>query len=434
MSKARDLANAGTALTTVSATELGYLDGVTSAVQTQINSKIGQSTAINPSTVTTKGDILVATGSGTVVRQGVGTNGQFLQADSAEADGVKWSTVSQYTLPSQTGNAGKFLTTNGTSESWANVGITWTQRTNGLAVGGFNMIAYNGTNLYVAVGTAGQLFTSPDAITWTSRTSQFGSNNINAVAFANNLWVIGGQSGNLATSTDGITWTLRTSQFGTNAIFNVKYVNSLWFALGAGGPRESSNTGGLSYSSDGSTWTKANLTNAAFDSPTDIEFANGHYVVVTTAYGANNGGYTTNLNSGWVGINMENLGASRCRIIWNGSTWIYTSNAGSGNTMYSTSTPPASGTWSNVSPQLSSSGSVLSVRTSGNTIYSLKDIGTTQTALLVLPWTITSGVWNSIGSTIYAPSAGLTSYNVLCLNATGGYIVSDGNGRIYTSF
>jgi hypothetical protein len=37
MTKARDLANAGTALTSVSATELGYLDGVTSAVQTQLN-------------------------------------------------------------------------------------------------------------------------------------------------------------------------------------------------------------------------------------------------------------------------------------------------------------------------------------------------------------------------------------------------------------
>lgn len=37
MSKARDLANAGTALTNVSATELGYLDGVTSPVQTQIS-------------------------------------------------------------------------------------------------------------------------------------------------------------------------------------------------------------------------------------------------------------------------------------------------------------------------------------------------------------------------------------------------------------
>jgi hypothetical protein len=39
MTKARDLANAGTALTTVDATELGYLDGVTSAVQTQLNQK-----------------------------------------------------------------------------------------------------------------------------------------------------------------------------------------------------------------------------------------------------------------------------------------------------------------------------------------------------------------------------------------------------------
>ena len=44
MSKARDLANAGTALTTVSATELGYLDGVTSAVQTQIDTKASSTT------------------------------------------------------------------------------------------------------------------------------------------------------------------------------------------------------------------------------------------------------------------------------------------------------------------------------------------------------------------------------------------------------
>lgn len=39
MTKARDLANAATALSTVSATELAYLDGVTSAIQTQINTK-----------------------------------------------------------------------------------------------------------------------------------------------------------------------------------------------------------------------------------------------------------------------------------------------------------------------------------------------------------------------------------------------------------
>lgn len=45
MTKARDLANAGTALTSVSATELGYLDGVTSAVQTQITARLTTATA-----------------------------------------------------------------------------------------------------------------------------------------------------------------------------------------------------------------------------------------------------------------------------------------------------------------------------------------------------------------------------------------------------
>jgi hypothetical protein len=45
MTKARDLANAGTALTSVSPTELGYIDGVTSAVQTQIDAKLATTTA-----------------------------------------------------------------------------------------------------------------------------------------------------------------------------------------------------------------------------------------------------------------------------------------------------------------------------------------------------------------------------------------------------
>ncbi len=39
MTKARDLANSADVFDTVTATELGYLDGVTSAIQTQLNSK-----------------------------------------------------------------------------------------------------------------------------------------------------------------------------------------------------------------------------------------------------------------------------------------------------------------------------------------------------------------------------------------------------------
>jgi len=54
--------------------------------------------AIPKSIATTKGDIIAATGAGTFVRQGVGTNGQVLTADSAEADGLKWATPSAAAL------------------------------------------------------------------------------------------------------------------------------------------------------------------------------------------------------------------------------------------------------------------------------------------------------------------------------------------------
>ena len=46
------------------------------------------------STLTTKGDIYVATAAATVARVGVGSNGQVLTADSAQSAGVKWATPS----------------------------------------------------------------------------------------------------------------------------------------------------------------------------------------------------------------------------------------------------------------------------------------------------------------------------------------------------
>ena len=94
MSKARDLANAGTALTTVSATELGYLDGVTSAVQTQINSKIGSASAINPTILDAKGDLISASADNTPAILSVGTNGQVLTAASGQTSGLQWTTLS----------------------------------------------------------------------------------------------------------------------------------------------------------------------------------------------------------------------------------------------------------------------------------------------------------------------------------------------------
>ena len=50
-------------------------------------------------TLTTKGDIYVATASATVTRLGAGTNGFTLMADSAEATGLKWANTGENDQP-----------------------------------------------------------------------------------------------------------------------------------------------------------------------------------------------------------------------------------------------------------------------------------------------------------------------------------------------
>jgi hypothetical protein len=188
--------------------------------------------AVATSSFAAKGDLLVGTGAGTLVAQTVGANGTVLTADSTQADGVKWA------APTSSG-----VFTNRSTET-ASVAI--------------NQIAYNGSNLWVAVGASGYLATSTNGTTWTSRTSGFGANSITSVAFGNGLWVAVGAAGTLTTSTDGTTWTARTSNMSTNQINHVIYANGYFVAVGAGGG--STNTGGIISSTDGLTWTRKSQT------------------------------------------------------------------------------------------------------------------------------------------------------------------------------
>ena len=72
MTKARDIASAAPAPSTVSATELGYLDGVSSAIQTQVDGKTAKST------LSTTGDIYYASSANTPARLGIGSTGNVL--------------------------------------------------------------------------------------------------------------------------------------------------------------------------------------------------------------------------------------------------------------------------------------------------------------------------------------------------------------------
>jgi hypothetical protein len=99
---------------TATATELNYVDGVTSAIQTQLDGKVDESL------FDTKGDILVASADNSPAKLAVGTNGYLLTANSSATNGVEWA-APPITLPSQSGNTGKYLTTDGTDASWASL-------------------------------------------------------------------------------------------------------------------------------------------------------------------------------------------------------------------------------------------------------------------------------------------------------------------------
>ena len=145
----------------VTATQIQYLAGLTSDVQTQLNGKVTAAqvaalyaplagatftgaisatdlTLTNDLTIanggtglsaTTKGGIFVGNSTTAFTNVTVGLDGYLLTADSAQATGLKWA-AAPVSLPSQTSNSGKFLTTDGTSASWATLNALPTQTGN----------------------------------------------------------------------------------------------------------------------------------------------------------------------------------------------------------------------------------------------------------------------------------------------------------------
>lgn len=117
-----------------------------------------------------------------------------------------------------------------------------TQRTSN--IGGTRAIfalAYGG-GVYVAGGQNGELSSSPDAVTWTARTSSFGTTRILRAAYGNGVFVIVGDSSKLATSSDGASWSISSAGF-SSIIDSVTYGDGVFVACGRGGQIASSNNG-----------------------------------------------------------------------------------------------------------------------------------------------------------------------------------------------
>jgi len=102
-------------------------------------------------------------------------------------------------------------------------------------------------DVLVAVGAAGYIATSPDGITWTTRTSGT-ANALYSVDYQNGKYIAGGANGTIVTSADGINWSVQSSGV-ADAIEGVVYDDGLYKAF--------CSTGKILYSYDAAAWATA---------------------------------------------------------------------------------------------------------------------------------------------------------------------------------
>jgi hypothetical protein len=126
--------------------------------------------------------------------------------------------------------------------------VHWTSLTSNVATD-LNAAMY-GDGKFVVAGDAGVILTSTDAVTWTKATSGTTSD-LRAFALSGTLIIAVGTDGTILTSGDGLSWTARTSGT-TSDLYGVAVGTSHFVAVGAGGT--------LLTSTDAVTWQSGPLT------------------------------------------------------------------------------------------------------------------------------------------------------------------------------
>lgn len=279
---------------------------------------------------------------------------------------------------------------------WTSTSVTlngaWTSRTSSFGTTDIFDVASNGKDLFVAVGAAGKLATSPDGINWTQRTSSFGTTDINNIAYgADGYWVATGSSGKLATSQNGIDWTQRTS--GTsNPLYSVAYGNGLWLVGESGGNY-------LRRATDPtSTWTATSCTLSASPYYRSIYYWKNQSIWVLGCDGGTTGA----------------LASSTDGITWTARTSSFTAG-GLGGVFLSRSTVLTMANITGFIPaasdiQSSTNGTTWTNRTPADTSCSLVSgaFDTHSTGTLVYVGNDFNSTGNSVGITVQSSSDGTT--------------------------
>jgi hypothetical protein len=166
-------------------------------------------------------------------------------------------------------------------------------------------VFHYGESLYLVGGVSGQLATSTDSITWTTRTSGL-TFQINDLTSGNSLYVYGASNGSIRTSTDGITWTARTSGVAV-AISALTFGDNL-YVYGAA-------NGNIRSSTNGITWT-ARTSGTTFQIK-GLAYGNGLF-----AYGDDNGDIRTSTDAITWDARTSNLQAGVTSLIYGDGVFV----------------------------------------------------------------------------------------------------------------
>jgi hypothetical protein len=94
--------------------------------------------------------------------------------------------------------------------SSTNFGVTWADRLTIASGGNFLVKQINGLWVVSAGSGSNVIYTSTNGTSWTTVTHSLGAAFLDGI-FANGLYILVGESGRILTSPDGVTWTSRTS-------------------------------------------------------------------------------------------------------------------------------------------------------------------------------------------------------------------------------
>jgi len=207
-------------------------------------------TAVQPSTLTTKGDTYVATASATVTRLAAGTDGQVLTADSTQTKGLKWATPatgSVTSITAGTGLSGGTITTTGTIAIDSTVATltgsqTLTNKT--LTTPIINQpktyIGYTAKTATYTVGTGdeGYLFSMNNAATQQFNIPTDATFNFAIGTVINFVWITGAGQPTIGATTPGTTTISSTAgvtpklRVANSAASAIKLAANSWLVVG----------------------------------------------------------------------------------------------------------------------------------------------------------------------------------------------------------